>query len=123
MGNPARVVASVFPTEAALVSPALLDEYRLVLRRPAAVRFHGRTDEAIDRLLGTVEELSQLVAPAAGPACPDPTDQHLWDLLAGVPEAVLVTGERLLLSSGHFPGRILSPREFVERYLGEPGQP
>jgi predicted nucleic acid-binding protein len=49
--------------------------------------------------------------------CPDPTDQMLWDLLAERPEATLVTGERRLQQSDHFPGRVLSPRQFVERYL------
>ena len=38
-------------------------------------------------------------------------------LLENNPEAVLVTGEGVLLRSDHFPGRILSPRDFVARYL------
>jgi predicted nucleic acid-binding protein len=67
-----------------------------------------------------LEYFGLMVAPdAALTAAPDPDDQHVWDLLAVFPNANLITGDRLLLQSNDFPGRILSPREFVERYLAD----
>ncbi len=119
LGIPARVVSSVVP-ERMIVGTDLLNESRRVLLEPRALAFLGLTTDDIETVLSDIEAGAQIEARSAGPACPDPTDQHLWDLLASVPEAVLVTGERMLLSSGHFPGRILSPREFAERYLASP---
>ena len=46
-----------------------------------------------------------------------PDDQHLWGLLAAEPEAVLVTGDKALLESEAFPGRIVNPRAFVDAHL------
>lgn len=55
--------------------------------------------------------------PRLGPLrAPDPDDQMLWDLLGAMPESVLVTGERRLLQTIDFPNRVLSPRQFVERF-------
>jgi putative PIN family toxin of toxin-antitoxin system len=100
-----------------VVSTALLAEYRRVLSRPKLRRVHGLDAAGIDAFLWLVDDRAQLVvAPATDVAAPDPGDQHLWDLLAAAPEAILVTGDRKLLESSDFPGRILSPREFVERY-------
>lgn len=116
LGIPARVVSAVVP-QRMIVGSDLLSEYRRVLLEPRALAFLGLTEDDIEAVLSDIEAGAQIEPSSAGPTCPDPADQHLWDLLAGVPQAVLVTGERLLLSSGHFPGRIMSPREFVERHL------
>jgi predicted nucleic acid-binding protein len=76
----------------------------------------------VETLLRDIQAMAQIDPGGVGPTCPDPGDQHLWDLLASVPRSVLVTGERRLVGSGHFPGRIMTPREFVERYLSPSGQ-
>lgn len=52
-------------------------------------------------------------APSTSPA-PDPGDQHLWDLLAAAPTAVLVTGDQLLLEHPPEGRSALSPKSFVE---------
>ena len=115
---PALVVRSLIARRfTAILSQALLAEYRRVLHRPRLQRVHGMTTIEIDPFIKLIEACGHVVAPRpADAACPDPTDQHLWDLLAAVPGAILVTGDRKLLESTDFPGRILSPREFVERY-------
>lgn len=101
----------------AIVSPDLIAEYRRVLLRPRLYRVHGMTATRVDEYIQIVEGYARKVTPPPAPlVCPDPTDQHLWDLLAAESEAVLVTGDRKLLESEDFPGRIFSPRAFVERY-------
>ena len=103
---------------AILVSPALIAEYRHVLAKPDLVKRHGFTREEQDTLLDALLTNAIVDAPPrAARDCPDKRDQHHWDLLEANPEAILVTGEHALLRSDHFPGRVLSPRQFVERYL------
>lgn len=99
-----------------LFSPALLEEYLRVLRKPAAVERHRLGDGDIRTLIGGLQSLGVGAAPLAGPPCPDPRDQHLWNLLSFDPQSILVTGERVLLASEDFPGRVLSPRQFVEQF-------
>jgi putative PIN family toxin of toxin-antitoxin system len=115
-GNPARVVTDLVPSKL-LVSPALLNEYRRVLGSSKGLAYLGITSEQLEQLVADIASNARIEPGGIGPTCPDPDDQHLWDLLAVGPEAVLVTGEHALLRSNHYPGRILSPRQFVERYL------
>jgi putative PIN family toxin of toxin-antitoxin system len=103
----------------ALFSPELLREYRTVLLSPAAMRWHGQSQRRVFSFLEALKSVGHVVDPGIGPDCPDPRDQHLWDLLATRRDAVLVTGEHELLRSRLFPGRVLSPRDFAERYLGD----
>lgn len=115
-GNPARVVTELVPSQL-LVSLPLLNEYRRVLGSSKGLAYLGITTEQLERLVGDIADHAQIEPGGIGPTCPDPDDQHLWDLLAVGPEAVLVTGEHALLRSSHYPGRIFSPRQFVERFL------
>ena len=39
--------------------------------------------------------------------------KHVWDLLAGWPAAVLVTGDKLLLDKAPEEGIILLPKDFL----------
>ena len=118
---PARAVDAVFGGDqfTAIVSDELLAEYREVPVREGALKRFGKSRAEVLEFLEALRAVGREVVTVPGPPCPDPRDQHLWDLLASEPRAVLVTGERVLLGSGHFPGRILSPRDFVERYLEE----
>ena len=100
-----------------LLSELLLEEYRQVLSRPRAIAWHGWSRDAIAELVAALRLIGRVVPLGVGPACPDPRDQHLWDLLATEASSILVTGERALLESDDFTGRILSPRQFVEKYL------
>jgi putative PIN family toxin of toxin-antitoxin system len=93
-----------------LVSTALLEEYRDVLDRPPLRKLHGLGDEALEALLARIEEIAEIVEPAATKAtAPDPGDQMLWDLLAARADAVLVTGDKLLLRDRSMRGRVLTP--------------
>ncbi len=115
-GTPARVLVAMLPGQM-LVSPALLGEYRRVLGDPRGLSYLGIATEDLDDLLDFIARTALIDPGGLGPICPDPDDQHLWDLLAAGPRSVLVTGDRKLLASYHFPGRILSPRDFVDRFL------
>ena len=104
-----------------LISPVLRAEWDRVLRKPELVQRHGFGPREVAALLDDLLADAVVDAPPrAGLDCPDRRDQALWDLLEANPDSVLVTGEVALLESNHFPGRILSPREFVERYLEAP---
>ena len=53
-------------------------------------------------------------APASGETAPDPGDQHLWDLLAAVPDGVLVTGDQMLLDNPPDNASVLPARAFLD---------
>ena len=95
------------------LSPHLLSEYRQVLLRPKLMRYHKRTTGNIDRLLQHLVANGVWREPAPGPQAPDLGDNHLWALLACIPEAVLITGDRLLLDNPPVFAQVLSPAEFV----------
>ena len=84
-----------------LLSPALLREYRQVLLRPKLVRLHRLGDNEIDRLLTelTANALWREPTENSHGSAPDPGDDHLWALLDSEPDAILVTGDRLLLDN------------------------
>lgn len=94
-----------------LMSPALLDEYRAVLLRPKLRRAHGLTESQVDALLSDIVANAIWLEPPSDPmqSAPDVNDQHLWDLLAHVPKAILITGDQLLLEQPRTGNSILSP--------------
>ena len=102
------------------MSGDLLDEYASVLRRPRIARRHGQTDDQIDRLLTTLVANAMWCEPAATVNAPDRGDDHLWTLLATWPQAVLVTGDRLLLDNPPAGTSVVSSREFVDAFLASP---
>jgi putative PIN family toxin of toxin-antitoxin system len=115
---PHRIIDALRRGEIPLVvSDAFIDECTHVLDRARLSRWHGRSRSEIARFLVMLRAAATVLKPPLSAIkCPDPGDQYLWDLLAAEPETILVTGHRLLLESGDFPGRIVSPREFVDRY-------
>jgi len=112
------VIGAVFSDHGLLLSPPLRAEYERVLAKPDLASRHRLSDHEqaayIDDLFA---DAVVDVPPLAGLTCPDSRDQMLWNLLENNLDSVLVTGETALLRSRHFPGRIVSPREFVEGYL------
>ncbi|MFT3778592.1 MAG: putative toxin-antitoxin system toxin component, PIN family [Ottowia sp.] len=110
---PAHVVRSMlkggFPF---VMSEALLAEYRDVLSRAKLRKAHGLAPADLESLLVDLTQLAIMLAPALGPVAPDPGDQHLWDLLAARDDLVLVTGDKLLLTSA-MRQRILTPQQFL----------
>lgn len=94
----ARIVDGMLSREFSfLVSPDLLREYWAVLRRPAIQTLHGLSDGEIETILTTFTANALIREPNTAESAPDPGDQHLRDLLAAVPRATLVTGDRALV--------------------------
>ena len=110
---PARIVRGMlrgaFPF---VISDALLAEYRDVLNRAKLRKAHGLAPSDLQDLLVELTQLAMVLAPATGPAAPDPGDQHLWDLLAARDDLVLVTGDKLLSMSA-WRQRIVTPQQFL----------
>jgi len=99
-----------------LVSPELIAEWREVLFRPRVRRYHMLQPTDVLAAVDGVERLSEIRRPPpATLASPDPGDGHLWALLESDREAILVTGDQLLVDSPIAPGRVITPREAVNR--------
>lgn len=126
-GNPGSPVATIldamltkqFPF---LLSSALLDEYRSVLLRERIVQLHGLTENEIDDLLQDLVMNAIMHEPATSASAPDPGDDHLFSLLASWHNAVLVTGDQLLIDSAADARNVMSPRDFVSREYGPADQ-
>ncbi len=101
-----------------LLSPALLDEYRAVLLRPRLCELHGLEEQAIDQLLAELAVNAIWRQAEGARAAPDRGDDHLWALLSAYPGSILVTGDRLLLEEPLEGSSVISPRTFVDRFLG-----
>ena len=99
-----------------LLSTALLAEYRQVLLRDKIRTRHGLDADEIDRILIEVVANAVVREPAASsyPA-PEPGDQHLWDLLATEPGAVLVTGDKRLLQDSPPKTTTQTPASFIAK--------
>jgi len=113
---PARILdAMIAGTFVFALSPELLVEYRAVLLRSGIRRRHSLDTDQVDALLESIVLHAIIRAPGSNPAsAPDPGDQHLWDLLAAVPGAVLVTGDTKLADQA--PGRasVVTPGAWLE---------
>ena len=115
---PARILRAMLGGDILyLMSSDLLDEYSSVLRRPELARLHGRTNEEINRLLADLVANAMWRDPVAGGESPDAGDSHLWALLGGHPEGLLVTGDRLLLENPPSEASVISPRRFADTFL------
>lgn len=109
------MLAAAFPFA---VSETLLGEYRTVLLRPALRKLHALSVDEIELLLTDLAQHAIVLEPAADrgvvPRAPDAGDQFLWDLLAGRPRLVLITGDKRLLQDRGMQGRAVSPRTFID---------
>jgi putative PIN family toxin of toxin-antitoxin system len=105
------MLAGAFPF---LLSVELLAEYREVLLRPPIRQRHGLDEAEVDRLLADVAKEAMIRDPPASPVAPDAEDQHVWDLLAAHPHALLVTGDRRLLQNTPTGASVMSPAAFVK---------
>lgn len=99
-----------------VVSPSLLAEYRAVLLRPKLARLHGLDEAQIDVLLTEIVANAMWREAPEDKAheAPDPGDAHLWALLASTPDAVLITGDRLLLDKPRPGSAVITPTEFID---------
>ena len=99
-----------------LLSAELMAEYRAVLLRPKVGNIHGLSSEEVDQILTEIAANAVVRNPRDTRAAPpDQGDRFLWALLSTDRTAVLGTGDRRLLRSSHFAGRIITPREFIDR--------
>lgn len=112
---PARVLESALRGSVpCVVSSELLAEYRGVLGRAQ----HGLSQIEIDELIGELGkvavhvDISNTVVEG-----PDPGDAHLWRLLRAHPGAVLITGDRALLSGAPEGLQAISPRAWIDEHL------
>lgn len=105
-----------------LMSGALFSEYSAVLRRPAVVRYHQRTERQIDQLLTDLAANAVWREPPASDAAPDDGDNHVWALLEGHPGSCLITGDRRLLDNPPRPGSVVTPREVADTFADEPSE-
>ncbi len=87
-----------------------------VLARPSLLKATRRSQEDIEIFLNTLFGNVRLIAAATKREAPDSGDNFLWTILEDVPDSVLITGDRLLVESTDFPGRILTPAMFLTRY-------
>lgn len=115
----ARILdAMIEPDFVFLLSDALLAEYRGVLLRLKIRARHGLSEGEVDSLLESIAENAAIREPGAPSTLPpDPADAHLWALLECEPEAVLVTGDKLLLENPPRKGAVCTPAVFVESEL------
>lgn len=101
-----------------LLSPALLSEYRQVLLRPRLVRMHGLSETEIDQFLTEITANAIWREPSGDTQhdSPDPNDQHLWALLGSEHNAVLITGDRLLIEHPRPLSSVISPATWAQHF-------
>ncbi len=100
-----------------LLSPAILQEYRRVMRE-LAVRF---PEIRVEGLIDFMIVHSEIVLPPSLPPViqTDPSDDKFLECGVVGKAACIVTGDKHLLKLRKFRGiSILKPREFVDEYLG-----
>jgi uncharacterized protein len=112
-----------------LLSSRLLEEYRVVLLRPRVQRRHGLTVAEVDEFLTEIAVAAAWREPdppvgaakdgGPGAAAPDPGDDHLLELLRMADDAILVTGDALLVERPPGFASVITPRTFVT-LLAEP---
>jgi putative PIN family toxin of toxin-antitoxin system len=99
-----------------LLSPALLQEYRDVLLRPKLRKLHGLSQDEVDQILSEITANAVWREPAESQDAPDPGDDHLWSLLQTT-DAILVTGDQLLLDNPPHTASIILPKTCVTEFL------
>ena len=102
-----------------VLSPALLAEYRAVLLRPSISERHRLTDPEIDQILIELTANAKWSEPEDDDhhQAPDLGDRHLWALLCAHPEAILLTGDRLLLENPRPGSQIMLPADYKNPQL------
>ena len=100
-----------------LMSEELLIEYAKILRRPKLAGLHRLTDGEIDTLLAEIVANAMWREPVPAEEAPDSDDSHLWRLLASEYGSILVTGDKLLLTSPPVGHSVIAPRNYVETLI------
>jgi len=116
-GPPSRILAAWIDDEFELVvSTNMLEEYREV-----AIRIGEKfPDFELEPVLDRVVSNALLVVPAHLPvdACTDPKDIKFLECAVACGADAVVSGDRALLRASGYAGvTVLTPRQFVDRYL------
>ena len=101
-----------------VLSPEILDEYKRVSAE-LAVKF---PDIDIQRILDLVVVHSAMCSPAALPqrVCEDPDDDKFFAAAIDTRTKIIVSGDKHLLRESGYQGvSVVTPRQFVMRYLPE----
>lgn len=119
-GLPGRILDAWQTGQLTLVlSPAILAEYQ---RAGAALAArHPNATAPLEPILVLLARSATIVdAPPLGePIAPDPDDDKFLACALAAGAAIIVTGDKLLLSVSGWAGlEILTPRQFFNRYLG-----
>lgn len=96
-----------------LLSTALIAEYREVLLRRKIRASHGLSEAEVDELLTVLVANAMVREPAARSGAPDPKDDHLWSLVQGEANSVLVTGDHALAKKPPSGRTVFTPRDFI----------
>lgn len=114
---PASLVALALERQVRLfLSPAILEEYTEVLRRPK-VRLSTR---AVNRFLADLEDAATMVVPTTRLAvAPDEPDNRFLECAEKAKAHYLVTGNKRHFPVSHFEGtKIVNPAEFARIIVG-----
>jgi len=88
--------------------------YREVLLRKKIRVLHGLSERDVDALLTAIAANAIVREPEAQTGAPDAKDDHLWSLVQGEANSVLVTGDHALEQRPPPKSAVLQPREFVD---------
>jgi putative PIN family toxin of toxin-antitoxin system len=116
-GNAARILK--FLEEGAfelLISEDILAECSEVLRYPRIRKRHGRPDEQIDDLVGSIREVAPVVAPTLTleVVTADPDDNRILECAQEGEADYIISGDAHLITLGEYLGiQILSPAAFL----------
>lgn len=100
-----------------VLSPALLQEYRMVLMRPKLLKLHGLTEDEVDQLLSEITANAIWREPPISHQAPDAGDDHLWSLLLQTNDTILVTGDQLLLNKPPVNKSVITPATCLEVFF------
>ncbi|MEI6355377.1 MAG: putative toxin-antitoxin system toxin component, PIN family [Methylococcus sp.] len=109
---PVRILDAMLNGEIIYVlSPDLLAEYRAVLLRPRISKIHRLAVDEVEVLLTEIAGNAVWREPDLESKlwAPDPGDDHLWHLLDLEPPAILITGDRLLLTNPPVGRSLITP--------------
>jgi len=81
-------------------------------------QLHGLNELEMEQLLTeiTANAIWREPPPDTDRPSPDPQDVHLWSLLASEPNAVLITGDRLLIENPRPQSSVISPATWAEHF-------
>jgi len=118
-GPPAGILRAWSQGKLQLVlSPEILDEYKRVSAE-LAVKY---PDIDIQRILDLIVVHSVMCSPAASPhrVCEDPDDDKFFAAAIDTRTKIIVSGDKHLLRESGYQGvSVVTPRQFVVRYLPE----